>query len=151
MTVLYLLLFFVLGQLIVGSLHTLWFFTSLPVHLTKLLRKAGWRKHDDTLWPNAIDYQFWTRSQWVDWMQLQSPWSNWVKEGLNCSGCMAAQLSAWVALGLVLCGGFFDLWQLLLLGPLSWPWAVIVVHVVLKALFKYTKKPLFDDAYPPAP
>jgi hypothetical protein len=70
-----------------------WFTTSLPVHLTKMLRSLGWRKNDASFWPEALDYKYWMRFQWEEWMVASRSIPEVVRDGLSCPGCFSFHMS----------------------------------------------------------
>ena len=101
-----------IGAIIVSNLVIVWFHTNLPVHLYELL-------------PSKKD-KLYTRSDWEEYVVL-----NWGYFGelLNCPLCFATHISWITGIGV---------WQIMetspwiiLLGALSWP---LVSYVFYKKL-----------------
>lgn len=90
-------LFHVPVVLFLATLVIYWFHSSLPVSLTKILRVAGWHKHNDAFWPPATEYTSWIRSQWAIWYNVQRArtkgWRFYLLYIPQCPYCLAFHLS----------------------------------------------------------
>lgn len=114
--------------LCITSWLMLWFRSSMPVSVTKTLRLLGYRKHHVDFWPDEIEYRFWIRSQWQNWLGMHMGGElTWIESKAfylaQCPFCMALHLS-WIH-GLV--AGYFWGWPWFVIFP-AYVWASLTLH-----------------------
>ena len=80
------------------------------VSVTQILRCIGWRKRDQAFWPDDVEYQFWTRSQWAQWASLRASAAGnaWVKfvHLITCPYCLTFHASWLTGLTLLITFGW---------------------------------------------
>lgn len=101
-----LIIMWLLGCAIVGSILMWWFNTSLPVHILEILRMLGYRRKNTEFWSVPVvegvrnDLADFTKQDLQAWMQDHLPAK--LAELLSCPGCFSAHASFWVAAGMQL-------------------------------------------------
>ena len=108
----------------IGTFVVYWFHSSLPVTVTKIIRWLGFRKHDNTYWPEPDTYDFWVRPQWAAWISNQMAFAPkpaaWGIQLITCPYCVAFHMTWIAAVGV----GVFA-------GPAQLPWCATYPAIAL--------------------
>jgi len=122
--------------LVVGFLatwHTLWFRSTLPPTVFRILWTLGWQRDDPYFWNENIDVGM-TRKQWVDWwstilVTYFSGFQYFLGYQLLCPWCVGFHTS-WI-LGSIL-SAVTGQWQFLIGGLTFYPISVFVLNALSK-------------------
>jgi hypothetical protein len=137
-------LYYLMAFAAASTFEMWWFTTGLPVHVTRLLRKAGWKYGTSDFWPDELDYKYWTRSQWVEWLTERNPKDvpAILQEGLTCPGCFSTHASYIAAFIISLSAPFNWLEKLAFTagGAILLPCAVVLSLELITALRRSGRK-----------
>ena len=135
---------YVISLLISASILLTWFNSSLPCLLLFILKKCGYKKHDNKFWnidenlglSQPRDPLTWTLNDWD--LFCETRLSTFNSELLRCKYCLCYHLSFWINLiftiGLIIYFG--DIYLLLYL-PLAWLSQPILIHLLNNKIVPY--------------